>query len=238
MDRQARAASLSRFYDLLWLAEQRFGLHHFGDTSTWRANPVFPRSGVYFVFEKGELREGRADWHRVVRVGTHWVSTVRRGSTADLPRRLGNHYGSVSGDRGANSVFRVHIGSALAGGQPEWWLGPDRRELPIETVGELQQQISNHMREKMMFVVVPVDDPPSKLSLRRKIELGAVSLLSNFNSAEGSAIDEPSASWLGRQCVTKRVSGLIAKSGLWNVDGVAARPEDEFLSEMGAILKR
>lgn len=237
MDRQARADNLDHFYELLWQAQQKFDLHSFADIGTWRANPRFPRAGVYFVFEKGEMRAGRSDWQRVVRVGTHWVSTVRVGSKADLPTRLGNHYGSADGSRGANSVFRVHLGSALAGGQPEWWLGADRAELPIDTIGAIQSRISHHMREKMSFVVVPIDDLPSKRSLRRVIEMGAISLLSNFHSELPDAIDPPSRSWLGRKCISKRDAMAVSKSGLWNVDGVRQTPDVGFLSAMRSAIE-
>lgn len=54
-------------------------------------------------------------------------------------------------------------------------------------------------------------DPPSKYSLRRKIELGAVSLLSNFTPAEGSAIDEPSASWLGCDVCVESSSASLSE---------------------------
>lgn len=217
-----RVADVNEFYDLLWELEQRYGHHTFADVSSWRGNPRFPQSGVYFVFERGELRAGRDDWHRVTRVGTHWVSAVRETSRATLASRLGNHRGREDGGRGDSSIFRVHIGSALTG-RANW---SDEGE---GMAGAIPLQVSTYMRKNLSFVILPVFDAPSKDSLRRKIEVGAVRLLSNYRLEGPEVIDPPSKKWLGRKCVTKRQPDYVARSGLWNVDGVTREPDTEFI---------
>jgi len=71
----------------------------------------WPKQGVYFFFESGELRSDGLT-PRVVRVGTHAVS---KNSHTTLWSRLSNHQGTVKSKGGNHrgSVFRKHLGSAL-----------------------------------------------------------------------------------------------------------------------------
>jgi hypothetical protein len=73
----------------------------------------WPRQGVYFFFEPGEVRADGSD--RVVRVGTHALTAT---SQATLWGRLRQHRGHVAGlypGAGSHraSVFRRHAGAAL-----------------------------------------------------------------------------------------------------------------------------
>ena len=79
--------------------------------SVYNGRGAFPRQGVYFFFEPGELRANPSGVHRVVRVGTHAVSAK---SKSTLWSRLRAHRGSVDG-RGNHrgSVFRQHLEGAL-----------------------------------------------------------------------------------------------------------------------------
>src|SRR6266545_6277097 len=104
-----RRDDLNRLYGLLAELQGRLGGTRLLRDSAGRSG--WPTRGVYFFFERGELRE---DGHtpRVVRVGTQAVST---GSKTTLWRRLALHRG---GNHRA-SVFRRHIGSALLATRPE-----------------------------------------------------------------------------------------------------------------------
>ena len=94
-----RREHLDHFYELLGELEGGLG---------------WPKRGVYFFFEPGELREdGRTP--RGDRVGTHGL---KAGSRSTLWGRLRQHRGSLGGELagGGNhrgSVFRLHVGSAL-----------------------------------------------------------------------------------------------------------------------------
>ena len=102
---------LDRFYDLLTRLEKVNG----GKRQVARGHGQmdWPKRGVYFFFEDGELRaDGTTP--RVVRVGTHGL----RKSSATLWSRLSQHRGTVGGSMpgGGNhrgSIFRLHVGTAL-----------------------------------------------------------------------------------------------------------------------------
>jgi hypothetical protein len=87
------------------------GLRRLSDCS---GRMVWPAQGVYFFFEDGELRSDSGTGLRVVRVGTHGL---REGSTTTLWRRLAQHRGTRrnGGGNHRGSVFRLHLGTALAG---------------------------------------------------------------------------------------------------------------------------
>jgi len=81
----------------------------------------WPRKGVYFFFESGELRENISD-PRVVRVGTHAVS---EGSKTTLWDRLRTHRGTVKGRSPGSgnhrgSIFRLHVGTAILNKKERW----------------------------------------------------------------------------------------------------------------------
>jgi hypothetical protein len=63
--------------------------------------------------------------------------------------------------------------------------------------------------------VGPIDDPPSRTSLRGYIERNSIALLSNLGKPQ---LDPPSPGWLGRSC--DRGKGRVKASGLWNQNHV------------------
>ena len=104
-------ACLDRFYDLLARLEKVNG----GKRQLARCHGQmgWPKRGVYFFFEDGEVRSDGTT-PRVVRVGTHGL----RKSSATLWSRLSQHRGTVGGSMpgGGNhrgSIFRLHVGTAL-----------------------------------------------------------------------------------------------------------------------------
>ena len=219
-------ACLDRFYDLLARLEKVNG----GKRQLARCHGQlgWPKRGVYFFFEDGELRaDGTTP--RVVRVGTHGL----RKSNATLWSRLSQHRGTVGGSMpgGGNhrgSIFRLHVGTALlASGhwsdsiRHSWAVGSNapsdvrRGEYPLELA------VSQHIGA-MPFLWLEVDDPPSSMSDRGVIEAGSIALLSASRRQE---IDAASTGWLGRQADRN----LVRESGLWNVNHVQDEPDVRFL---------
>ena len=104
-----RIADLVRFYALIDRLSSRLG-----ETRTLanlRSSRDWPRRGVYFIFEPGEIRHESGEGLRIVRVGTHALGD---GSRSTLRQRLGQHRGGDTG-RGNHrgSIFRLLVGQAL-----------------------------------------------------------------------------------------------------------------------------
>ena len=178
----------------------------------------WPRRGVYFFLEPGELRgPGSGPDQRVVRVGTHAVSA---GSGTTLWQRLKQHQGTggpgeSAGGNHRGSVFRDHVGMALirsgrCADLLEAWATtaptPEMRaaEMPLE------QLVSEHL-SRMRVLWVEADDAPGTASVRRYVEANSIALLS-----QAAFADPPSPSWLGRHAARD----AIRTSGLWNVQYV------------------
>lgn len=107
-----RLEDVNRFYELMAELEDRLGgARRLGEC---RGGMGWPRRGVYFFFEPGELREdGKTP--RVVRVGTH---ALKRGARSTLWGRLRQHRGTMrgkmpGGGHHRGSIFRLHVGSAI-----------------------------------------------------------------------------------------------------------------------------
>jgi hypothetical protein len=236
----SRSIALNRFYSLLGELEKRLGGKRLLSQRDVRLG--LPSRGVYFFFEKGETRENSNN-ERVVRVGTHAVS---KGSRTTLWNRLRTHRGTISGPHkdGGNhrgSIFRLHVGTAilnrkrLRDAYPTWGRGSSasrkirNKEYPIE------KRVSHHIRS-MPFLWLEVDDEPSKHSMRAYLERNAIVLLSNYQKLRtASAIDPPSARWLGNRCANP----AVVKSGLWNVNHVDSTGWDfEFLDTLDSFIRR
>ena len=222
----SRRQNVDNFYNILWEAEQKFGLWDCKKLAEAHLSNKFYDSGVYFFYEPGELRAGHKNWGRIVRVGTHRVSL---GKTATLFDRLKNHFGKEDGSGGNSSIFRVHVGSAMTG-KADWWTGQ-----PLKYTEKIQKEISRFMGA-LKFVVLPVNDDSGSDSDRSAIEKGTIALLSNYNVEEFEHIDPPSTSWLGARCITKSPE-RISRSGLWNVHHVKRFPDPGVLELMNKWLK-
>ncbi len=174
-----RAPELRRFYALLDRLAERCGGARLLAECNGRLD--WPRRGVYFFFETGEMRSGSGNGPRVVRVGTHSL-TARSRTT--LWNWLSQHRGVAShgGGNHRSSIFRLLVGAALM-----------RRhaELRIESWGgEASAPAAVRAAEK---------------ALERKVSeiIGTMPFI-------WLAIDAPSAEWLGAYCDRERVreSGL------------------------------
>lgn len=223
--------NVQRFYEILEGLENSVG----GKRTLGRANGHmdWPQRGVYFFFEPGEERTTSGTGLRVVRVGTH---ALKAGSTATLWKRLYQHRGTVRGSNpgGGNhrgSVFRLHVGTALIGRDPNHWpeavkvgwgIGSSAEKPTREREHPLERAVSHHIRS-MPFLWLGIDDEPGPESRRGYIECNAIALLSNYDSHE--PIDPPSAAWLGQWAASEKVQC----SGLWNANHVAETYDPGFL---------
>lgn len=226
----ARTAHLDEFYRLLGtLAVREHGTRRLVD-STGRDG--WPREGIYFFFESGQVRADGG--YRVVRVGTH---ALRPGVKSTLWGRLRQHRGRVGGRNpgGGNhraSIFRGHVGAALIQqdslpvGLLKSWLG--QRLDPAWAAGEeqLERAVSQHIGA-MPFLWLAVPSRAGGSSDRGFIERNAIALLS---CAAGSP-DKPSGRWLGHHAT----SGNVRLSGLWNSNHVHEVYDPDFLNLLARL---
>jgi len=185
----------------------------------------WPERGVYFFFEEGEMRKLHPQKLRVVRVGTHAVSS---GSRATLWKRLSAHRGTKQGyGNHRGSIFRRHLGQALMNKSrgtitlPTWGEGQSAPRSVRESEKELERVVSEYIG-RLPFLWVEVGDAPGPKSDRAVIEANAIILLAGNNGC--SPLDPPGKAWLGHFSDRAKIRG----SGLWNVDWVAepANPLD------------
>ena len=226
-DTMQRLDQINRFYDALHVLEDRLGGKRF--LAECHGKMKWPRRGVYFFFELGEKRSTCPDL-RVARVGTH---ALKQGSRSTLWGRLRTHRGSLKGKHpgGGNhrgSIFRLHVGTAILkrGGldYPTWGVGSSTSRKLRDLEYPVEKRVSQHIR-LMPFVWLEVNDPPGPSSKRAYIERNSISLLSNFGRlGTASAIDPPSAGWLGHFCRSE----MVRESGLWNVNHVAEEHVDAY----------
>ncbi len=93
-----RLNDLRRFYDLLTALGKKLGGKRMLETCNGRLG--WPKRGVYFFFEPGENRIHSGEGPRVVRVGTHALTST---SQTTLWNRLSQHQGTIKGS-GATAV--------------------------------------------------------------------------------------------------------------------------------------
>lgn len=190
-----------------------------------------PNRGVYLFCEPGEFRAGNPSVRRVVRVGTHAVST---GSKSNLRGRLKQHLGTRSG--GGNhrgSIFRLHVGAALLGRDgtqlATWGVGssapPAVRDSETGRAAEAawENRVSEYIGGMSVFWI-DVPDDPGPQSQRSLIERNAIALLSN----KLAPIDKASSGWLGRFSPRQE----IRDSALWNLNYVEDQYDPRFLEKL------
>lgn len=217
---RSRIADTKRFYNLLAGIEDRVGGCRVLATCDGRM--VWPQRGVYFFFESGERRSLSGSGDRVVRVGTHALTSR---SKTTLWARLSQHRGAArsGGGNHRGSIFRLLVGVALSERgdcplPPSWGIGSDlgaaaarlgmTRAAVKEAEADLERHVSAHIG-RMPFLWLNVPDDPSPHSDRAKIERNAIALLSQASTV---AADAPSDQWLG----TYSDRPLVRASGLWN----------------------
>ena len=203
-----------QFYRLLERAEQNMGGRRLLGSLTGRLS--LPPRGVYFFFDSNEKRTSTGTGSRVVRIGTHALTTNSRST---LGGRLKQHRGTVK-DAGGNhrgSVFRLLVGKAIIARegivQLETWgvkSSADKATRALER--DMEGRVSSYLAG-LEVVWLAVSDTPSRDSQRGIIERGSIALLSNLGK---STIDPASAAWLGLSSTSEKVR----LSGLWNQNHV------------------
>jgi hypothetical protein len=224
-----RREHLVRFYSILDELER-----HIGGTRTLAecaGRMEWPKRGVYFFREPGEVRADTGIGPRIVRVGTHALKT---GSGTKLWTRLSQHKGqrSTGGGNHRGSIFRLIVGASLldrdGGAFPTWGDGNtadhDVRSGELALERRVSETIGN-----MPFLWLAIDDEAGPESLRGNIERNAIALLSNCNK---SPLDPPSQGWLGHHSDRERVR----KSGLWNQNHVEEPYAPDFLDRFDQLV--
>jgi len=222
----SRAADTDHFYLLLDELAQRVGGSRLLRDCTGAGD--WPRHGVYFFFEDGEIRADGSC--RVVRVGTHALIPTSRTTLWD---RLSQHRGQLKGRNygGGNhraSVFRRHVGAALIR-RGDWpagllasWLDRDPPTQRAEREDDIEREVSRYIGA-MPFLWLGVPDRAD----RGYLERNSLALLSCLAGCQ----DPPSAGWLGRDATRSEISG----SGLWNVHHVYDRYDPAFLQLLAGL---
>ena len=217
--------AVDEFYKVLRLIGERHGEGRLGDLVATRN---LPGRGVYFFLDRSEPRSSMPGSPRVVRVGTH---ALKHGSASSLRGRLKQHFGH--GDGGGNhrgSVFRLHVGAALAArygvGPGSWGKGRAGSAAVRDVENEWEHRVTEYIRG-LDVIVVGVPDEPGPDSDRAYVERNAIGLLSSLVRS----VDPPSDDWLGRSSPREP----IRASGLWNVNHVGERWDQGFLERLEAL---
>lgn len=223
-----RAANTDHFYLLLSELTRRVGgsrlLRDCSGEQDW------PRHGVYFFFEDGEVRAD-GSW-RVVRIGTHALTLTSRTT---LWNRLSQHRGHLKGRSYGSgnhraSVFRRHVGSALIhrGNWPEGllasWLDRQHPGERAECEDAVEHAVSRYIGA-MPFLWLGVPERED----RGYIERNSIALLSCLVGGP----DPPSTGWLGHDVPRPE----IRESGLWNVQHVYDRYDPAFLQLLARLVQ-
>jgi len=193
----------------------------------------WPKRGVYFFKENGEIRTDSGTGMRIVRVGTH---ALKLDSKTKLWTRLSQHRGTqrTGGGNHRGSIFRLIVGTSLIGRFgytfPSWGEGKSAPKDVRNGEKPLEMKVSSEIGS-MPFLWLAVEDGAGPESKRGYIERNAIALLSNSNKPP---IDSPSSSWLGHHCDRP----LVRQSGLWNNNHVNENYNPEFLAELEQLIAK
>ncbi|AZQ66937.1 hypothetical protein EF888_07160 [Silicimonas algicola] len=218
-----RQSDLDTFYWLLDDLEARVGGRR--RLAECHGRLHWPRRGVYFFFEPGEHRDAASTDYRVVRVGTHALTSKSRTT---LWKRLGQHRGTTSppGGNHRGSIFRLLVGEALLNRDAS--LSVDSWGQGSSASGELRAKEREHEMKVseylggMTLLFVDVPDDPGRESGRGILERNSIALLSSYVEPTS---DQPSSHWLGHRSGRERVR----RSGLWNNNHVDEAYDPGFL---------
>lgn len=200
-------SNLTRVKRVLTAFEQSGRLRKFSDVKSSDC----PKQGVYIFFDP--LDESSSNFKRVVRVGTHAVSS---GSRSTLWSRLKAHRGTSDGGNHRSSIFRLHVGAALIAKLhldcPTWGVGQSASREVVEAERFVERLVSDYIG-KLLVTWVEIDDPASRTSDRLIVEESLIALFA------ASDQEHRGESWLGDYSPKRE----IISSGLWNVRATASR---------------
>jgi hypothetical protein len=156
----SRLEHLKHFYSILDALE-----HNIGGAKTLAAckgRMNWPKRGVYFFREPGEMRSDTGTGPRIVRVGTH---ALRAGGSSTLWGRLSTHRGQMrsGGGNHRGSIFRLIVGTALISRDghtfPTWGEGKSAAKDIRAGEIELERAVSD-VTGKMPFLWLSIVDEP------------------------------------------------------------------------------
>jgi hypothetical protein len=195
----------------------------------------WPQRGVYFFMEEGERRTDSGDGLRIIRVGTHALTSSSRTT---LWKRLSQHKGEnrSGGGNHRGSIFRLLVGSTLVNSDdascPTWGIKNSAPRDVRLSEAATEREVSRIIRA-MPFVWLAIDDAPGRESLRGYIERNSIALLSNLSK---EPLDAPSANWRGRTC--DRGKARVRDSGLWNQNHVDENHDPGFLDVLEELVAK
>jgi hypothetical protein len=173
---------------------------------------TLPDRGLYIFSDPDEESPLHRGAPRVVRIGTHGVSS---GSKSTLRSRLRTHMGgaSMSGSH-RSSIFRLHVGEALQRSRGmidnllSWGKGSTApKEVRVLEVA-LEEDVSRYIR-RLLVSVIPISDESAPNSMRAIVERALIGLFTE----NSDYIETPGPTWLGNHSQRD----VIARSGLWNL---------------------
>jgi hypothetical protein len=228
-----RLDDLRRFYAALDALQQRLGGHKRLGGCDGRVD--WPQRGVYFFMEDGERRSDSGEGQRVVRVGTHALTSSAKTT---LWNRLSQHKGQEKSGGGNHrgSVFRLLVGSTLMNAGtfpcPTWGTGSNASR-DVRVAEEAAEREVSRIIRAMPFLWLPIDDAPGPASQRGYIERNSIALLSNLGKPP---LDPASPAWRGRLC--DRGKARVRDSGLWNQNHVDEPYDPGFIEVLKELVDR
>jgi hypothetical protein len=224
-----RLDDLVRFYQLLSTLENRIGGARL--LGQCHGRMPWPARGVYFFREPGQERSDSGSGPRIVRVGTHALTS---GSSTTLWNRLSQHRGQQASGGGNHrgSIFRLLVGSTLpeAATISTWGVGSNASR-NVRAAEHALERVVSSVIWAMPVLWLPIDDAPGPDSLRGYIERNSIGLLSNLGR---DALDPPSTGWRGHRCV--RGKALVRDSGLWNQNHVEQERDAAFFDVLQNLI--
>ncbi len=165
---------------------------------------LLPSSGIYILFQKGELGHNQ---DRIVQVGTHT-------ETDEFILKLKQRFLIENKDR---SIFRKNIGRALLKKEKDpffsYWeidfttrraKGQDFSQISLDYQKQVEARVSRYIRDNFSFVVLEVEEKTKRLELESKF----------ISSVLQCKECKPSDNWLGLYSPKTE----ITENGLWLED--------------------
>lgn len=222
--------NLNHLYELIY--ELKDGLGGFRKFNESHGKMNWPNRGIYLIFDDNECRIINAKFPRIIRVGTHAVTTQSKSS---LWQRLRSHRGMPgNGGNHRSSVFRHHVGDAIKNKHYtfhdviSWNSNKPLDEYQLQKENKLERAVTEYIGN-MKILWLAIEDPPSPMSDRSYLERNIIALISN----RYKPIDVSSDEWLGHYSSKK----AIIKSGLWNIDYVNFNYDEHFLEVFEKYVK-
>lgn len=179
-----------------------------------------PENGIYFLYEKGEVRGHGAGRPRIVRIGTARAGNFR--SRIDDHYLLNERRMKFDATRPApkdRSIFRKNIGRALLKRDRDAYLKVWEKDFTprvnreryghlrdIRKERRIESEVTRLIRENFSLRFIILEDQATRMGSR-----GLESRL--IGTIAGCRLCKPSANWLGRYSPKRE----IRESGLWLV---------------------